>query len=198
MHPRWLCVNDILAHWNLLIPAVAALGLLSLVHVEPPHTGSFMVLFWMGVFSSVSLPDLPESRRLLASVTIAIVTVLVITASFTTALSGVSTANEMIKGRYNLWPYEHWQVADGLKRIGVQPGDKVAFIGNAFKNSWARLARVRIVAELPRKDDYWASDSLVKSQVIQTFARTGAKVIITARIPNSASIDGWQEIKNTS
>jgi hypothetical protein len=195
---RWFSVNYIFAHWNLLIPAIAALGLLSLVHVEPPHTGSFVVLFWVGVFSSVRLPDLPESRRLLACVTIAIVTVLVITASFSTALSGMSTANEMIKGKYNLWPYEHRQVADSLKRIGVQPGDKVAVIGYAFENSWARLARVRIVAELPSKVDYWASDSLVKSQVIQTFARTGARVIITIGIPNSASNKGWQKIKNTS
>jgi len=195
---RRSCVKDIAECWNLLILAITALGLLSLVHVEPSHTGSFVALLWMGVFSGVRLPVSQESRRLVACVTIAMLTVMMITTGFPIALQAGSTAHDLIRGRYP-WPYEQWQVAEGLNRIGVQSGDKVAFMGYAFRNSWARLARVRIVAEMPAAEvgSFWAADSLVKSQITKTFASTGAVAIVTKNVPSSVSTTDWQRIGNT-
>ena len=93
-----------------------------------------------------------------------------------------------------------WQVADGLGQMGILPGDKAAFIGNGFHNSWARLARVQIVAEIPpgEVNNFWAADSLTKSQIIKTFAKTGAVIIVTETLPSSVSTTDWYRIGDTN
>ena len=102
---------------------------------------------------------------------------------------------------------ENWRVADGLRQMGVKPGDKVACIGESLLTYWAHLAGVRVIAEIETMDigGFWAADSTVKNRVIETFARTGAKVIVT--VPPialfgrddlgrmlCADLNGWQKI----
>ena len=187
-HRRWLAVKDIAEHWSLFIPAVTALCMYSLVAVDDRYVAPFFTLLWLGIFSGIRLPDSVESKRLLRSVTIIIVIAMMITTTrnlmqFETPLS-----------------HTHWQVADALNKMGVLPGDKVASIGESHAHFWARLAKVRIVAEIPYKetDNFWKADSLVKSNVIKTFGRTGAKVIVTNRVPTDVSPIGWQRIGNTN
>ena len=76
----------------------------------------------------------------------------------------------------------------------------MASIGDSFKAYWARLARVQIVAEIysPQVADFWAADHSIKSQVINAFATTGAKVIVAQNVPSLASTRDWQRIGNTS
>jgi len=191
---RWFCVMDMLDHSTLLIPAIAALAMYSLIFVLPRYVAPFVVLLWLGVASGVRLPDSQESRRLVASVIIAMmVTILVPILEKAYPLARNLTMIEDPSA------HPHWQVADSLNRMGAQPGDKVAYIGFARLAAWARLARVQIVAEI-RKDErlyFWEADSLVKSRVIKTFATTGAKIIVAEEVPNYISTNGWQAIGNT-
>lgn len=196
---RWLCIKDIAKQWNLLVPAFAALGLLSLVHVEQRHIAPFVVLVWMGIFSGIRLPKSDESKRLATWVAIAIVTIMTIIIIFSPTLKFLSITGQMIRG-INPWPHVQWNIADNLKQMRVRSGDKVACIGDSFDAYWARLARVKIVAEIPQKDvnHFWAADSQIKSQVLQTFSKTGAKLIVTKNLPDYASQTGWQKIENTN
>lgn len=219
---QWLCIKDLSGHWHLFIPAIAGLGMYSLVsHLDLRYIGAFVVLLWMGVLSGVRLPDSQESRRLAISVTFALVSITMLTTTGLTikVVMEQGTGAHMHPAGDITWErafpvvmeqgtgaHMHWRVADGLARMGVNPGDKVASIGASHEAYWARLARVRIVAEIPvsnyRKsykdlDDFWMADPSVKSQVIQAFARTGAKVIVADRIPEYASATGWQRIGNT-
>jgi len=194
----WLCVKDTLEQWFLLVPAAAALGMYSLVLVEARYIGAFVVLLWAGVFSAVRLPVSNDSRRLVASVSIAMVLVMMVTIGLSSGRVAYSIAYDSLidnNASYN----EHWRVADGLNQMGVQPGDKVAFIGNTFKAFWARLARVRIVAEIPSAEvnNYLSAKNSVKSQVLEAFAQTGARAIVTGHVPDHSSAGGWQKIVNT-
>jgi hypothetical protein len=150
-------------------------------------------------------PPIGKSRRLVACVIVAISLVTLIKIAAPTAQVIYDSGRDLIRWRdtsVNL----HWQVADGLSQMGIQAGDHVALIGLGSREYWARLARVRIVAELPQihvgepefqeAHKFWAADDFVKSQIIQTFARTGAKVIV-AREPRNAATTGWQLIANT-
>ena len=85
----------------------------------------------------------------------------------------------------------------------MKPGDKVAFIGNGFYNSWARLARVKIVAELPAKDidelyNFWASDDLIKSKIMKAFADTDATAVVAEKKIHFITMKGWQKIGDTN
>jgi 4-amino-4-deoxy-L-arabinose transferase-like glycosyltransferase len=203
---RWMAIKDIAQYWVLLVPGFVALAMYSLVHAVPRYVGPFVMLLWVGVFCGVRLPDSHESRRLVACVIVAISLVTLIKTAAPTVRVVYNSGRDLIRWQdssVNL----HWQVADGLSQMGIQAGDHVALIGLGSREYWARLARVRIVAEIPESHDgepeyqeahkFWAADDFVKSQIIQTFARTGAKVIV-AREPRNAHTTGWQSIPNTN
>jgi hypothetical protein len=187
----WRGVQQLAAQWALLLPALAAFGLYALVYIEPRYLGAFIVLFWLGVGSGVRVADAPTAKHLIACVSTAMVVSLLMTVSLLTlrALTASTVS----------WDVS-WQVADGLHRIGIHPGDKVACIGDAATAYWARLARVHIVAEipLPETGDFWAADPSVKGQVLEIFAKTGAQVIVTEQAPRHASASGWQQIGQTN
>lgn len=201
---RWMAIKDIAQYWVLLVPGFVALAMYALVYTLPRYVSPFVVLLWVGVFCGVRLPDSHESKRLVACVIVAISLVTIIKIATPTAQVIYDSGRDLIRWRdTSVNPY--WQVADGLSQMGIQPGDQVAFIGLGSRAYWARLARVRIVAEIPESEadaefqeahKFWAADDFVKSQVMQTFARTGAKVIV-ARVPRNASTTGWQSIANT-
>ena len=195
---RWFCVQDMAKHWVLLIPAIAALIMYSLVLVRSRYLGAFVVLLWMGIFSGIRLPESPDSKRLIECATAAMLTVMMITIAFSPVLTALSKAGQLIGGR-NPWPHLHYQVTEGLNRMGIGSGDKVASLGTSFDAYWARLARVKIVAEIPSRHvaNFWAADNSIKSQVINTFATTGAKVIVAKNVPSVVSTREWKRIGNT-
>jgi hypothetical protein len=185
---RWLLVKDIAEHWTLFVPAFSALGIYCLVAADYRYVGPFIVLLWLGVFSSIRLPDSKESERLLRYIVIIIVLVTMIsTTRHLTADENPST--DM-----------HWQVANLLTQLGVSPGDKVASIGHSHAHFWARLAKVRIVAEIPSEEafNFWKANSETQLKVVETFGRTGAKAIITNIMPDDISPIDWQKIGNSN
>ena len=195
---RW-GIKDIAAQWVLLIPALAALALQGVVHVEPRYTGPFVVLLWLSLFSAVRLPASQESRRLITGTVVAILVVMLGTSGFPLARQAY-VIPRLLNGVYRPWGYEQWQVADGLHQLGIAPGDRVAFLGNGMNNSWARLARVRIVAEMrpPEEDHFWEANDEVKQHLIRIFATTGARAIVTAHMPIAAANPDWHQVGTTA
>jgi hypothetical protein len=191
-------LKAIAAQWSLLIPAMAAFIMYSLVYIERRYIGAFNVVFWMAIFSGVYLHNSQESRRLILRVTLAMVLSMIFALSYLPAEMIFAASRHWItKGSGDPLPVH---VATGLSHIGVQPGDKVAVIGNALYSAsmWARLARVRIVADMPgNEQNFWAANPYVQSQIIKIFASTGAKVIVAEEGPHYGPTNGWQPIENT-
>ncbi len=172
-------------------PAVAALAIYAMVHVEARHVAPFLVLLWAGLFSGLTIPAFAGSRRFVRSVALAVVFIM-------GARLAKSAGHDLL---LVLRPPAHvaWEVADGLQGMGVQPGDKVASIGTTIFAYWARLARVTIVAEIPPQGvkEFWAASSEVQARAVQAFAKTGAKVVVTDAPPPVVSHPGWQRIGRT-
>ncbi len=187
-----LLLERIRRQWHLLIPALSALGMYALIFVAPRYVGTFFVLLWAGLFSAVCISNSRISRKMVWSVTLAI----------TMTLGGVclrAVARDLIHAlRYPAHP--QWEVAEALHRLGVEPRDKVASIGNSFEAYWARLARVSIVAEIPSGgvDSFWASSSEVQSKAIRELAKPGTKVVVTDRLPPLTAPPGWVRLGQTS
>lgn len=197
---RWLCLKDLAEQWSLLILPVAVMGIYSLVHVERRFLGSFIVLLWMGVFSGIRLPRSEESRPLLSCIAGLMALVIMMGAVY----SPLRSAYNLIKTKgINSAPNVSWQVAESLSQMGIRQGDKVASIGWSGSHYWARLARVKIVADIPLNEKYTflKADRSVKSEVYKAFSSTGAKVIVINEPEGLQQYDfseGWKQLDNTS
>ena len=97
--------------------------------------------------------------------------------------------------------HTHWQVAESLHELGILPGEKVADLKvKAYDYYWARLARVKIVAQITDAEKFWTQDDVLRSKALKTIERTGARVIVQkdgSKIPDSAIATGWKKLGNT-
>ena len=78
----------------------------------------------------------------------------------------------------------------------LRPGDGVGFVGYSFNAYWARLARLKIVAEVvpPEAHQLRVADAGRRAEVMAAFARAGAVAVITDRIPEDRAIGGWEPV----
>ena len=182
-------MRDISGRLDVLLPAMAGLGLYALVHVEPRYVGSFILVFWGGVLSQLRLPKSELSSRLLRAATLAIVAIYS-TELCVGALGAAATERDLAAGAQ-----EELQIAQGIRQAGLRPGDRVATVGGMGAMVWARLAKVRIVANLPDDTDFWFQGDDTRSRTLSAFAATGAKAIVAAS-PSGAK-DGWIKIGQT-
>lgn len=194
----WFGIKEMGENWVLLLPAGAALAMYSFLDPHLRYLGPFIALLWLGTFSGVRLPDFGESRRLLVGVTLVLAMMMFTQLAREEIPLVRTTVRELVRGEE---PSAHlpWLVARHLDQMGLKAGDPVAAIGSYYHAFWARLARVRIVAEIPYTDSssFWAVAPEVRSQVINAFASTGAKVMVAERVPPTASTEGWQRVENT-
>jgi len=195
----WRCVRDLAASWPVLVPALAALGMYSLVYVEGRYVGGFVALFWLSVLSGVRLPDSDASRRVASRVSAAVA---IVAAGYVGMLGAKSVwhlARDWGKWRDGS-DHLHWQIADDLHRSGIRRGDKVASIGWTFSAYWARLAGVRIVAEIPLEGAgrFWEASDSVQAEAIKALTDTGAKVIVAQKVGGRTPVTAWRRIGRTS
>ncbi|HEX8458531.1 MAG TPA: hypothetical protein VF656_14625 [Pyrinomonadaceae bacterium] len=192
-------------YWFLLAPAVVASGSYMLIHFEQRYFAPFVVVIGLSLFAAVRQPRTNEARRLLAALVVVTLTTFALSLGFYSARDLYSAARDLAPGR-GARVDAQWQVAEELRRMNVAPGAPVASIGNTMFHAWPRLARVRVVAEIPTRtpgdvEKFWAGDKELKTKVLETFARTGARVIVAEGIPAWAhdddDADGWRRIGAT-
>jgi len=197
-------IRDAAANWMLLAPALAAFLMYIQVSVESRYVGVFVVLLFTGLFSSVRLRGRREDNRLVACLMVIIATMLTLSLS----RPAVRAAAALVRDPRAGWETvggKAWRVAEGLRRMGVRPGQKAASLkySNLGHTQWARLARVQIIAEIfskaPEDDEkaFWASGKETRKRVLDTFSKAGADIVVGNQVPNWAAEEGWQRIGDT-
>jgi 4-amino-4-deoxy-L-arabinose transferase-like glycosyltransferase len=178
---RWKLTGDAL---RIGIPALLALSLYGVLHVEGRYVGPFMVLLFMATFLTINV-EWPVLRGVTAAVVISLL---------------VATTVEVIKQYSASSPLPvEWPIAAGLETGGLRQGDGVASIGTMIGHSWPRLARARVVAEVP--DDavieFWNATPDTQRRVFGALRRVGAKVLV-GTVPETCSrAEGWTKIPET-
>jgi hypothetical protein len=155
------------------------------------------------LLGNISLEDRPDTRRLVRGVTVIIAVALLANLTYTTLQgytdlrNNAAPATQSIESRPPSWPGE---VAEELQSLGIRPGDPVGLIGYGFDSFWARLARVRIVAEMLEADaePFWRGDPSLRADVIEAFAGTEAKAIVAEYVPAGTSMNGWHQVNDTN
>ncbi len=100
-----------------------------------------------------------------------------------------------------------------MKEVGLRPGDRIAWIGEAINAEWARLDGAKIVAEVPVRyehqedllfrwnitnkgeiDAFWQAPAAVRAQIFDLFRKEGVRFVMADRLPEGADTDGWQRV----
>lgn len=195
---------DLVRKYGLALLAVVAFGMYGLVLVEGRYIGVFVVLFWGDLLANTRPAEIGLAQKLTAFLGAAMIVFMLATiAAFNLEglfiLAGHTRATGSASGATPppAWPGE---VAEELHRLGVQPGDRVGVIGYAFDSFWARLARVKIVAELVDvdADPFWVGDPALQAGVIRAFAGAGARAIVAEHVPGYARLAGWRQVGNSN
>lgn len=193
-----LLVYDLIEQWRLIVPAIAGLGLYALVNVQGRYVAPFVVLLWLALFNAVRLDHAPNIARFVRSISVVLAGAIVLTTLASSSREIGLTVSQLVRGE-NPAAHEQWQVAEGLRELGVVPSDTVAFIGNSFRAFWAHLLGVRVVAEVRRDkvNEFWQANATVKGDLIDAFARTGVKAVVAEQPPPGMDLSGWRKIRDT-
>jgi hypothetical protein len=195
------------AGWPLLLISSAALGAYALVHVWFRYVAPFVVLLWAAVLLSIRLKAKPAQRRwLTVSGGVLVFSVVVNIAAFhveglNALVRFVPSSGGLVGGgggrTASASPPD---VARGLVALGLREGDQVGFIGYSFDAYWARLARLKIIAEIvpEEADEFWNADSDMQGELLRRFSAAGVKAVVAQRLPREGPMPpGWTEVGAT-
>ena len=149
----------------------------------------------------MQLAETVVNRRLVTGISLGLVFVFVLSTLPLAARLAYSAVRDFSSERSTLRDVQ-WQVAQGLLQRGLQQNDRVASVGNTMFAAWPRLARVRVVAEIPETPEdeakrFWAVDEITRAQALAAIGGTGARVVVAENAPSWAIHEGWQRIGNT-
>jgi hypothetical protein len=193
-----LCLAGLRELWPLLAISIAGLGIYLPLHEEDRFLGGSVLVLLLTLIAAVRFR--PDVQKTVAYVAFAVSLVMTLaTADYTVR---VVTHHLAIPGT---GPDSAWQgvvAAVQLRRMGAQPGDKVAVIADGTGAYWARLGKLRIVAEIMDTNhgsrEFWDAPQEVQQQVYDIFAGAHAKMVVTS-CPTcpSRTPTGWEQIAGT-
>lgn len=176
-------------HWRLAwrcgAPALFALLIYAVLHVEGRYVGVFQVLLFAAMLLLVDV----DVRLLRAAALVMSASLILYCAAAVTKQAGSVAATT-----------PEFQIAEAVKSAGIRPGDAVASIGTMISHSWPRLAGVHVVAEVPDWDvrEFWDSGDAKKENVYALAKATGARVIVGSEPPQCTRVSGWRRLAGTS
>ncbi|MGI9146832.1 MAG: hypothetical protein ACR2IK_09835 [Chloroflexota bacterium] len=185
---------------TLIAPSITALCMYSIVIVEERYVGPFVVLLFVALLGlMIQLPLSKWSRTVVTGVAAVMLVSLMLPAGKAASEQGSSVSTDVTRDHL-LAPDEQAQVAMGLRAAGLQPGDPVASGGRAIDDAWARLARVRIVAEVGDREGatMLATDADARARVQAALLQTHAAAIVARDWPGLTGDPGWVGIGGTS
>jgi hypothetical protein len=216
-------LREVFRYGSVIVPSCFALFLYALIHVETRYIASFLTVLLVVAFASLRMPYDPTGRRLIIGVA--------------SALSLFWIGPFVFSGMREL----HWElpailaakgvpvvdeapgrIAAAISGAGIPRNSKVAFIGRSFRFYWARIAGVRVVAEIrqfempsesaqyvsgeaerqyafaaPDVDAFWHGPATGQERVYDTLARMGVRAIIAETPAESTLPPDWREIEGT-
>lgn len=189
-------LRELRAYLQLVVPAIAAIGMFLLIHLEPRYIGGFVTMAWMGVFASIPLPDQQRLKSAAAAVVVAMSGALLMPLMVDVGIKAFEALQE-VSARRDTRGHEHWQVARSLHEMGIAAGAEVAVVGHGIAAYWARLGHFRIVAEIPLggQEEFLLGSDALKLEAMRAFAAAGARAVVMRS--DAAPAAGWQRLGRT-
>lgn len=193
------------AEGALVLWAAGGIGLYALVYTEARYVAPFIVILWAALLALVRLGGQAGARELARPALIVLSGLVWINiVSFNLAGAAGVLGVPLPGGRPGDGRFSggsrapHVEIAHELRRLGLTPGARVGVVGDAFEAYWARLGRLRIVADIPPEDVplFWHADEAGQARVVEAFRAAGAAAIV-AELPQAIVPAGWQRVGST-
>ena len=168
----------------LILPALAALAIYALVHVESRFLAAFALLLFAGLVPPWATDAL--SRRMRTGFAVAAVAALPFVAGEVRVDSTYRQGST--RTRANL--------IAALVARGVGPGSRIGFIGDAYDAQWARAARLRFVSLVPLAEapHFWELDASGRAAVLLHMHQHGAQAIVAEAPAPGVNTNGWERL----
>jgi hypothetical protein len=210
---RWLRQPRLDAPLALTAWSLAALGLYVLVYAESRYVAPFVLLLWAGLLAQIRLPAGEWQQRTVAAggVLLALSVWVNIAALNLEGLGGMlgyasqrhgpvatsTVTRDLSDGGDKL---QHPAIAEALRAdFGLARGTRVAFVGYSYSAYWARLARLRIIAEVRPEEigQFWSASVAIRDEVLAAFAAAGAEAVVSEPVGADVATEGWETIAGT-
>jgi len=176
--------------WFMWLPSLAALALYALVLVEPRYVAVALAVICLSLFAAVPWPRVNAARN----VGVAVVLAVSATSGVALVKDGVTNLAVCLQPARNV----QWEVAQGLLKMGLAPGDQVAFLGHTtIADYWAHLAGLKVTADIPLEavESYWLTSPEKRDQIALQLCARGIKALVTAETPLVPA--NWRSIGDT-
>ena len=186
--------------WLLIWP-LTAMSMYALVHVESRYVAGFSVLLWLTIYGTLMF-------RLTTRVAAAVCATVAGTAMIVLMVDMGIASGRIVKDLVQSTPPDYQTIAVGLRNLGVQSGDRLAVVGyeDIFVPYYARYARLRVVAEITSKDEFWNLSTPELKSVEERLASIGVKAIVATsgkehgeplreNRPEFSALPNWREVK---
>ncbi len=181
--------KSLLLWWSL-----AAFGMYSLVVFEPRYNAPFMVLFCFVCYEAFAPGHLRSAQRSVLGV----VAICILFFQLHALLKKAGDKKARAESFHQL------VAAEGLERLGLLPGDEIATVGGGFNAYYARLAKLRIVANI----GYSGGDPAETgepptltgtnfTEIAGSLRRLHVKAIVTRENPNISTGQAWRRLSDS-
>ena len=177
--------------WFLFAPAILTIAMYSLIWVETRFFGATLALFWLGLLAVSRTDDRTESRPVVRAVILAVAVLTIAGVAGKIAIKAYEDGRE---------PSKDFQVAAFVGQLGLQPGDRVAVIGHVNRCGWARLAGLKITAEIPPESegDFDAGDEALQRRALDALFGTNVRAVVADHRVETGCATGWKNARGTS
>jgi hypothetical protein len=175
--------------WPLWTIGLAGCAMYVVVHLEARYVGVFLVLFWCGLLFSFL-----ETPRKLSLHAIRVATVMIVASLLLPAIAQAYTSYLQIGRGSNV----DAQAAFELRKLGIEPGDRVARISPLVTDlGIERTARVEVISEVDWRyaREFWKVSPATQGRILQLFTGRGAKAVIaTSALLSKTTPLGWRPL----
>jgi hypothetical protein len=176
-------------NWNylwLLIWSIAILFMYALEFTEYRYAAPFLIVFWLAAYGLVLKRDsTPEWIVLL------LIAGLILTPRIKEAVSQYRILSAP-RGEF-----EHVTAARNLDVMGIRSGDRIATVGAPFVDFYARIGRLRVIAQVSGEAAFWKLPPPQAEAVENALSKTGAKALIARDRPAAFQEHSWQQVPGT-
>jgi hypothetical protein len=187
-------------NWPILLTALGAIAMYVLVHVETRYISPFVSAVILCLLAGVSIDNSPAARRLLRAFVITVAAALLLQITLSTVRTSVlAFGGKVSSGARGRTPAAHYEIARALTEAGLRPGNRIVHLGDSWSAVWARIAKIRIVAEVMPNEviAFWVVLATDPARIWRALESTGANAVITDCPPDWAPLAGWRPLAST-